>query len=96
MLNKIKHADYRRMIERFSDNFSAAETALLNEILTRFEFDPVQEQALVQAVMQQSRFDPNAGHWDSGDDDEDVTGTCPHCINPPAPPLRDYLMWRER
>ena len=67
MLNKIKHADYRRMIERFSENFSAAETALLNEILTRFEFDPVQEQALVQAVMQQSRFDPNTGHWDSGD-----------------------------
>ena len=24
MLSKIRHADYRRMIERFSENFSAA------------------------------------------------------------------------
>ena len=66
------------------------------EILTRFTFDPIQEQALAQAVMAQSRFDPNAGHWTDMDDDEDVTGVCPHCINPPAPPLRDYLMWREK
>ena len=95
MLNKIKHADYRRMIERFSENFSAAETALLNEILTRFEFDPVQEQALVQAVMQQSRFDPNASHIDYEDEDEETTLICPHCLNPPVPPLRDYYMWRE-
>ena len=59
-----------------------------------WHLDPVQEQALVQAVMQQSRFDPNAGHFDSLEDDEDTTGICPHCINPPAPPLRDYYMWR--
>ena len=84
MLNKIHHPDYRRMIEQHAAGFSPAETALL------------QEQALAQAVLQQSRFDPNAGHWAKADDDEDTVGICPHCINPPAPPLRDYLMWREK
>jgi len=44
-------------------------------------------------LMQQVRFDPNDYHIDS--DDEDTTGICPHCINPPMPPLRDYLVWRE-
>ena len=96
MLNKIHHPDYRRMIEQHAAGVSPAETALLHEILHRFEFDPIQEQALAQAVLQQSRFDPNAGHWADLDDDEDNVGICPHCINPPAPPLRDYLMWREK
>ena len=79
---KIAMSDYRDSILRVSAQ------------LSKFDFDPVQEQALVQAVMQQSRFDPNAGHFDSLEDDEDTTGICPHCINPPAPPLRDYYMWR--
>ena len=74
-------------------DFSENESNLLHEILNKFEFDVIQEQALVQAVMQQVRFDPNAFHIDS--DDEDITGICPHCINPPMPPLRDYLAWRE-
>ncbi len=96
MFSKIRHPDYRRMIEQHAAAFSPAEAELLGEILNRFEFDPIQEQALVQAVLQQSRFDPNAGHWADLDDEEDNVGICPHCINPPAPPLRDYLMWREK
>ena len=68
------------MTIRFTETASAAQSA----------------QALAQAVLQQSRFDPNAGHWADLDDDEDNVGICPHCINPPAPPLRDYLMWREK
>ncbi|MDO4998418.1 MAG: hypothetical protein Q4E16_07240 [Neisseria sp.] len=93
-LEKISNEDYARMIVQHSQSFSPAEQDLLQEILTRFEFDIVQQQALAQAVLQQARFDPNALHIES-DDDEDVTGVCPHCINPPMPPLRDYLMWRE-
>ena len=93
---KIAFADYRQTIAQTAAKFSPAEQELLVEILQRFMFDTVQEQALVQAVLQQSRFDPNAGHWDAADDDENMTGVCPHCLNPPAPPLRDYLMWRER
>lgn len=93
-LEKINHHDYRQLIQQHSLSFSPAEQALLLEILQKFDFDVVQEQALVQAVMQQARFDPNALHIDS-DDDEDVTGICPHCINPPMPPLRDYLVWRK-
>ena len=42
---------------------------------------------LAQAVMQQARFDPNALHIE--EDDEDITGVCPHCLNPPVPPLRE-------
>lgn len=95
MFHKITHADYRDILHRCWQNFSQAEQDLLQEILQRFEFDPIQEQALVQAVLQQSRFDPNANHWESDEDDEGSTGVCLHCINPPAPPLRDYLMWRE-
>ena len=68
------------MTIRFTETASAAQSA----------------QALAQAVLQQSRFDPNSGHWADVDDDEDNVGICPHCINPPAPPLRDYLMWREK
>nr|WP_245944061.1 hypothetical protein [Kingella potus] len=83
------------MINSSRRSFSAAETALLEEILVRFDFDVVQAQALAQAVMQQARFDPNALHIEEYDD-EDVTGICPHCLNPPVPPLRDYLMWREK
>ena len=93
--DKIRNADYVRMIAAHSRSFSPAETALLAEILGRFDFDVVQEQALAQAVMQQARFDPNALHIEEYDD-EDVTGICPHCLNPPVPPLRDYLMWREK
>lgn len=96
MFHKITHPDYRQTVMQCQQTFSPAEQELLAEILQRFEFDPVQEQALVQAVLQQSRFDPNAGHLDSNEDDEDTTGICAHCINPPAPPLRDYLMWREQ
>jgi hypothetical protein len=90
---KIQNADYARMIQSNIAPFSPAETKLLAEILRGYEFDVVQQQALVQAVMQQSRFDPDAFHQEF--DDEDVTGICPHCINPPMPPLRDYLVWRQ-
>ncbi len=92
---KINNADYVRIILTQIGKFSSAENELLNEILARFDFDVVQQQALAQAVMQQARFDPNAWHIEEFDD-EDVTGICPHCLNPPVPPLRDYLMWRER
>ncbi|MDO4877935.1 MAG: hypothetical protein Q3966_01390 [Neisseria sp.] len=91
---KIGNADYARIILNHSLKFSPPEIALLREILGRFDFDVVQQQALAQAVMQQARFDPNAWHIEEFDD-EDVTGICPHCLNPPVPPLRDYLMWRE-
>ncbi len=90
---KIRNSDYARLIQTNSTQFSRAETSLLAEILGGYEFDVVQQQALVQAVMQQSRFNPDAFHQEF--DDEDVTGICPHCINPPMPPLRDYLMWRQ-
>ncbi|MFD1243862.1 hypothetical protein [Paralysiella testudinis] len=90
--HKISNPDYIGLIERTNAGFSQPEQALLAEILQQFEFDVVQAQALAQAVLQQSRFDPNALHQD--DDDEDFTGVCPHCINPPMPPLRDYQMWR--
>ena len=90
---KIQNADYARMIQNNIASFSPAETDLLAEILSGYEFDVVQQQALVQAVMQQSRFDPDAFHQEF--DDEDVTGICPHCINPPMPPVRDYLVWRQ-
>lgn len=90
---KISNEDYRRLIIGNSKDLSENESNLLHEILNKFEFDVIQEQALVQAVIQQVRFDPNAFHIDS--DDEDITGICPHCINPPMPPLRDYLAWRE-
>ncbi|ATD64989.1 hypothetical protein ACFPVS_02530 [Neisseria weixii] len=92
--DKIANEDYQRMIiASSSSGFSANETGLLQDILQRFDFDVVQAQALAQAVLQQQRFDPNEYHIDS--DDEDITGVCPHCINPPMPPLRDYLAWRE-
>ena len=68
---KIQNADYARMIQNNIASFSLAETDLLAEILSGYEFDVVQQQALVQAVMQQSRFDPDAFHQEF--DDEDVT-----------------------
>ena len=92
--HKIGHTDYNSLIERTGTQLSPPEQALLAEILQQFDFDVVQAQALAQAVLQQSRFDPNALHQD--DDDEDFTGVCPHCINPPMPPLRDYQIWRQR
>jgi hypothetical protein len=91
-----QNAEHRRIIRQFSAGFSPGETALLQEILTRFEFDPAQEATPAQAVVQQSRFNPNAGHGHGDGEDEDVAGLCPHCLHPPVPPLRDYLMWRER
>lgn len=94
--SKITHPDYQQTLIKISQQFSNAEQLLLAEILQRFEFDVIQEQALIQAVIQQSRFDPNRGHLDSSEDDEDTTGFCAHCLNPPIPPLRDYLMWREK
>ena len=93
LIQKIRNTDYIRLIETHSSGFSSAELALLLEILETFEFDVVQAQALAQAVMQQARFDPNAQHIE--DDDEDLTGVCPHCLNPPVPPLRDYEIWRN-
>lgn len=93
---KIRNPDYAGMIRRNAAGFTPPEAALLDEILERFEFDVVQEQALVQAVMQQSRFDPNASHIAYEEDgDDETTLICPHCLNPPVPPLRDYYMWRE-
>ena len=79
LLSKINNEDYQRLILKHSSEFSDGEICLLNEILEKFTFDVVQAQALAQAVMQQVRFDPNAYHIDS--DDEDTTGICPHCIN---------------
>lgn len=92
---KISDIYYRQLIIQYSENFSLAEQNLLTEIMERFDFDAVQIQALVQAVLQQSRFDPNMNHIEEYEDEE-VTGICAHCLNPPVPPLRDYLMWRER
>lgn len=93
LVSKISNDDYQRLIVQNAAGFSEAEFKLLHQILRDFEFDVVQAQALAQAVLQQARFDPNAFHIDV--DDEDMTGICPHCINPPMPPLRDYLAWRE-
>lgn len=90
---KVPFADYADLLARHANAFSPAEAALLAEILNGFHFDAIQAQALAQAVLQQSRFDPNAQHL-MLDDDEDMTGICPHCLNPPVPPLRDYWQWR--
>lgn len=95
LYQKIQNIDYAKMIEKHAVIFSAAEQNLLDEILQKFEFDPAQAQALVEAVRQQSTFNPDALHYES-EDDEDVTGICLHCINPPIPPLRDYFIWREK
>lgn len=94
LAEKIGNPDYCRLIEQHSRQFANDETALLAEIVQRFSFDVIEAQALVQAVIAQSRFDPNALHLEM-DDDEDVTGICPHCLNPPVPPLRDYELWRQ-
>ncbi|OSI10342.1 hypothetical protein [Neisseria canis] len=91
---KISNTDYIRLIEQNRTGFSAAEQGLLEDIVRAFEFDVVQAQALAQAVAQQARFDPNALHIEF-DDEEDTTAICPHCINPPMPPLRDYMEWRK-
>lgn len=96
MFAKLHNPDYRQKIQKYYQEFSRSEQELLAEIVARFSFDVVQEQALMQAVLQQANFDPNAGHFDSSEEDEDTTGVCPHCIHPPPPPLRDYLMWREQ
>jgi len=55
---KISNGDYVRMIETHRQPFSGPENELLEEILQRFEFDVVQQQALAQAVMQQARLHP--------------------------------------
>ncbi|SOD69774.1 hypothetical protein SAMN02746062_01831 [Alysiella filiformis DSM 16848] len=94
LAQKIADPHYRQLIEQYAAQFSPAERDLLAEIVQRFEFDAIQTQALVQAVLQQSRFDPNANHL--ADDEEEGVGICPHCLNPPVPPLRDYAMWREQ
>ena len=47
---KIQNADYARMIQNNIASFSLAETDLLAEILSGYEFDVVQQQALVQAL----------------------------------------------
>lgn len=92
--HKIGNPDFIRLIKRDSNGFSIAECQLLAEILTDYHFDVIQQQALAQAVSLQARFDPNALHYE--EDDEDTTAICPHCLNPPVPPLRDYLMWRQQ
>ncbi|MDO5687467.1 MAG: hypothetical protein Q4G42_08865 [Neisseria sp.] len=93
--DKLHNADYIALIERTCRGLENDEIALLNEILAAYDFDIMQEQALVQSVLAQARFDPNAGHMAEEDDDEDNVGICPHCINPPMPPLVDYRQWRE-
>lgn len=93
---KIGFPEYATLIARCYPAFSGPEQALLTDILRAFDFDAVEAQALAQAVLLQSRFDPNAQHLSSDDDDEDVTGICPHCLNPPVPPLRDYWQWRKQ
>lgn len=93
---KINDPHFQQLINQFSQSFSAAEMDLLNEIIANFHFDPLFAQALTQAVMQQSRFDPNAHHILDEFDDEDNVAICPHCLNPPIPPLRDYCLWREK
>ncbi len=92
--HKIGNPDLIRLIERDSAGFSSAEHGLLAEILAGYRFDVIQQQALAQAVSLQARFDPDALHYE--EDDEDTTAICPHCLNPPVPPLRDYLMWRQQ
>lgn len=92
---KIKDAHFQKMICQYAHHFSPAEHDLLHDILSRFEFDILQTQALAQAVLQQSRFDPNANHI-LNDDDDETTNICQHCLNPPIPPLRDYEMWRTK
>lgn len=92
MFHKIQHSDYRQTLILLNQQFSPSEQALLAQILTQYEFDAFQEQALIQAALNQSRFDPNAAHL--SDEDESTT-ICPHCINPPMPPLRDYFIWRQ-
>lgn len=90
---KLINMDYIQLIERTEkEYFAQDEVQLLQGILTQFDFDVLQEQALVQAVLQQARFNPLAGHFD--DDDEGMP--CPHCLNPPLPPLCDYQAWREQ
>lgn len=91
---KIRQADYAGLIARTAAQLSPGEQELLAEIVTSFDFDAVQAQALAQAVLQQIRFDPFALHVD--EDEEDTTGVCPHCLNPPVPPLRDYQMRRQQ
>lgn len=90
---KLFNADYIRLIERTEQqHFGQDERGLLQQILLQFDFDVLQEQALVQAVLEQARFNPWAGHED---DDEDGM-PCPHCLNPPLPPLYDYQAWRKQ
>lgn len=92
--DKIANESFIRLILRDAQNFSTAEHALLHEILTNHQFNPIQAQALADAVARQARFDSNALHQE--DEDDDGVSFCAHCLNPPAPPLRDYLMWREQ
>lgn len=92
---RLANQEYVDLILKIAQQFSVPEQDLLQQILIEFEFNPIEEQALMQAVLQQSRFDPNAMHIEEYDD-EDTTAICPHCINPPKPPLRDYQMWRTR
>lgn len=47
---KISNKDYQRLIVKHSESFSDGEICLLNEILEKFEFDVVQEQALAQEI----------------------------------------------
>lgn len=98
LADKIPDLNFQNMLNQFAAQFSAAELGLLHEILEKFDFDVLQAQALAQAVMQQSRFDPNANHItdEFADPDEETTSICQHCLNPPVPPLRDYYMWRDK
>lgn len=91
--HKIRDEGHIRLILRDAQKFSTAESDLLHEILQNHPFNPLQAQALADAVARQARFDPNAQHQE---EDEDGVSFCAHCLNPPAPPLRDYLMWRQQ
>lgn len=95
MFNKIHHNENRQTLQSLYQTFSPAEQQLLTEILTGYEFNNDQEQKLIQAALQQKHFNPNTHHLNSCEDDEETTGVCPHCLTPPIPPLRDYLMWRQ-
>lgn len=87
---KIKNLDVIKTISQCIQKFSTEERSLLTEILTQFDFNDEQSQILLQAVEKQSHF--HIQHEIHEDDDVNI---CPHCINPPPPPLRDYYMWRK-
>lgn len=94
LLNKITDTEARTSILRYHQEFSAAEQQLLQDILTQFDFNEEDTQTLLHALDAQSRFQPDNHHHD--DDEDEAAVLCQHCIMPPAPPLRDYQLYRQR